>query len=421
MRKTERMTENLQTSPRAGGVPTSWLNETFRLAEEIERRDGRPVAKLHVGEPFFTPPAEVAEALTAAMADGRTQYAAVEGLLGLREALIDKVDRENGVHCEPHRMFVTPGSCQGLSALLRSLAGPGAEILLPEVHWPVHLQQALLAGLRPVFYPLDEHFLPSAAGIRELITDRTRVLLVNSPANPTGAVTGAALLQEILDVARSAELDVVSDEAYEDFVYDSEHISMGRLEANLPPHERIVNSVFTFSKCLAMTGMRLGYVAVASDRVARVMRVVQEANIIATSTPVQYAGIAALGVRTAAVRRNRELLRSNRDRFIAPLQDDGMLTGPVSGGWYAMLDISATGLESEEFSRRLLAETRTCVVPGSGFALRPRFDDRGDITGVTSTARSGKLVRVAFCVAPDVLAEGTERLRRTTSVLAGVS
>ncbi|QNE17030.1 pyridoxal phosphate-dependent aminotransferase [Kribbella qitaiheensis] len=395
--------------PVATAIPSSSLHEIFRAADARELATGSPVIRLHVGEPYFTPPAEVAEAIADAQRAGRTSYTDVEGLAELRRGLATKLDLENGLDTPISRIFVTPGSCQGLSALLLSMAEPGTEILLPELHWPIHVQQALLAGLRPIFYALDESHFPDPDSIAAVSGPNTRILLVNSPSNPTGAVMDADRLRALLALGRERGWQLISDEAYEHFVYEGNHVSMASMERDLPDDQRIVHSVFTFSKSLAMTGYRLGYVVTATDAAAAALRVVQEAGIIAPPTPVQYGGIAALQM-PAAAEVNRKLVQQNRDEVLPALRDAGLLRELPAGGWYAMLDISCTGLSAEDFTAQLLEERGVAVVPGSGFGLRPQLDDRGALVAMETDAKAGDLVRIAFCVDPEVLKSGVAEL-----------
>jgi aspartate aminotransferase len=393
----------------ASTIPPSGLHRVFRDAEERERVSGTPVTKLHVGEPYFTPPPEVARALAEAVTRGRTSYTAVEGLLELRERLVAKLAGENGVDSDVSRMFVTPGSCQALAALMQAVAEPGAEILLPELHWPIHLQQALLAGLRPVFYPLGPDYRPDPESVRAAATPNTKILLINSPGNPTGAVLDTATLRSLLDTARGQGWQIISDEAYEHFVFDGEHVSTASLECDVPVSERIVHSVHTFSKSLAMTGYRLGYLSTADERTARAVRIVQEANIIAMSTPVQYAGLEALRL-GEVVRENRAMVLANRDAALPAVRDAGLLAELPAGGWYAVLDVAPTGLTGEEFAGRLLETRNVAVVPGTGFALMPRLDARGRVTSAEPAPWSRHLIRIAVCVAPHVLRDGVREL-----------
>jgi aspartate aminotransferase len=395
-------------SPVAASLSSSCLHEIFRAAEARELSSDTPVLKLHVGEPYFEPPPSVPEALVAAVRRGDTSYTSVEGLLPLRERLAAKLAEDNSVDASPSRIFVTPGSCQGLTALLRSIAQLGDEILLPELHWPVHVQQAVLAGFRPVFYPLDTAFRPDPVAVAAAAGPRTRVLLLNTPANPTGAVMDAALLSELLELSRRHGWDVISDEAYEHFVFDQEHVSLASLEQGVPRSERIVHSVFSFSKSMAMTGYRLGYVVTATEQAATAMRVVQEASIISPSTPVQYAGIAAVDDRRAALA-NRELVMRNRNRALPRLVDAGLLRFLPAGGWYAMLDVAGAGMDSETFSARLFDERSVAVVPGSGFAPHPE-PGRPAQAGLRPAGWANGLVRIAFCVEPQTLDEAVDRI-----------
>ncbi|MET7297348.1 pyridoxal phosphate-dependent aminotransferase [Embleya sp. NPDC005575] len=394
---------------RAASIPPSCLHDVFRSAQAWELVHRRAPIRLHVGEPAFGPPIEAVEALGAAAREGRAAYTSAEGMTELREALAAKLASENGHATRPDRVFVAPGSCQGLAALMQSMAEPGDEILLPEIHWPIHLQQALLAGLRPRFYPLDRDFRPDPDSLAAAGGERTRLILVNSPANPAGVVLDEPFLRAVLHIARRRGWRIISDEAYEHFVFEGEHVSMASLERDVPERERLVHSAFSFSKSYAMTGYRLGYIAVPDARAASALRVVQEASIVAPPTPVQYAALAALGVPQAALR-NREAVRANRDRSLPSLVAAGLLGRVPPGGWYALLDLASVGLDADVFAAELLAEHGTAVAPGRGFALRPTVDAQCRVTAIEPSPRSHGLLRIAFCGDGDLLAAGVERL-----------
>jgi len=399
----------LDGAPIASTIPSSELHRVFREVDERERLIGTPISKLHVGEPHFTPPPEVARALSEALARGHTSYTAVEGLPELRERLVAKLAAQNNVGTDVSRIFVTPGSCQGLAALMQALTEPGSEILLPELHWPIHLQQALLAGLRPVFYPLGRDYRPDPESVLAAATPNTKVLLLNSPANPTGAVLDEPALRTLLDAARARGWQVISDEAYEHFVFDGEHLATASLERDVPVEDRIVHSVYTFSKSLAMTGYRLGYLSTANERTARAVRIVQEANLIAMSTPVQYAGLEALR-QDQVIAANHALVRTNRDTELPAVRDAGLLPELPAGGWYAVLDVAPTGLTGEQFAAALLENRNVAVVPGTGFALVPRLDARGRVVSAEPAPWSRHLIRIAMCVAPETLRDGVREL-----------
>jgi aspartate aminotransferase len=396
-------------APPAAGIPPNCLHEVFRAAETWERRHRRPVNRLHVGEPCFGMPAVAAEALTKAVRDGRTAYTSAEGMLELRLALATKLAEENGHDTTPEHVFVTPGSCQGLTALFQSIVTPGDELLIPELHWPIHLQQALLAGFRPVLYPLRPDLSPDLDGIAAVAGPRTRAILVNSPANPTGAMLGKAQLQATLELAGEHGWLVVSDEAYEHFGYDGEHVSMASLERDIPRQQRRVFSTYSFSKSYAMTGCRLGYVVTPNDETAHTLRVVQEASIIAPATPVQHAGVAALTAHSD-VAQNHATVRKARDSALPDLVRAGVLPQLPAGGWYAVLDVASTGMDAERFAQELLAATDVAVAPAKGFALRPVFDDQGRVTSVGAAPAARHLVRIAICGDHDLLTAGIRDL-----------
>lgn len=394
--------------PRAEGIPPSCVHQVYRAVNDWEKRTGRDAIRLDVGEPHFAPPQAAVEALAAAARDGRTGYTSAEGMTPLREALAAKLQARNLHSTNPGLVFVTPGASQGLGALMQSIANAGDEIVLPALHWPIHMQQSLLVGLRPVCYPLDEHFQPEVAAIERLATPRTRILLVNSPANPTGAVYDADRLAALLDLARRKDWQVISDEAYEDFVFDGVHVSMAALERGTPPERRRVFTAFSFSKSFAMTGYRLGYVVTPNRRAAETLQVVQEASILSSPTPVQYAGLAALES-AQDIKKNTESVRLARNS-LGPLADLGLLIKQPQGGWFALLDIGRTGMSAEDFAAALLEQQAVALAPGRGFALRPELASDGRILSIGVDPSATHYLRLAFCGAPDVVRDGVSRI-----------
>lgn len=383
---------------RAEGIPPSCVHEVFRDVERWTASTGREAIRLHVGEPHFRPPQAVHDTVCEAMRRGRTGYCSAEGIPELRASLAAKVISRNGHDTTSDLVFVTPGSSQGLAALMQTIADPGDEILLPALHWPVHLQQVLLAGLRPVCYPLDDHFRPDLDALAGLGGDRTKAVLVNSPANPTGAVCGAGHLRSLLDIARRRSWQVISDEAYEDYVLDGEHVSLASLESDVPAGERLVSTTFSFSKSYAMTGHRLGYVVAANRRLAAAFGVAQEAMIVCPPVPVQYGGLAALDEKSA-VQDNRDHIRQAR-ALLAPLAEAGLLAHRPEGGWYALLQTPPSGPGATAFARALLDERGVALAPAEGFTLRQQ-------PGAHPAAR---YLRVALCGDLGALRHGVERL-----------
>ncbi len=229
-----------------------------RIREVMELAWGDPEAiHLEVGEPDFPTPEHVVEAAHEAARMGLTRYAPNAGLPVLREALADKIARRNGYEARPEQVVVTQGGIQALYLALRALLEPGDEVLLPDPAWPNYRMIAHLLGARVLSYPLvaEGGFLPRLEDLERLATPRTRAMLVNSPSNPLGTVVPRELMEGLLAFARRRGLWLVSDEVYDEVVFDGDFVSAGSLA---DPSDRLV-SVYSFSKVYAMTGWRVGY------------------------------------------------------------------------------------------------------------------------------------------------------------------
>lgn len=405
-------------SRRSQQIPFSPIRVMFRLADELERAGGGPVIRLHVGDPDFAPPDSVIEATSRAMREGKTHYPPSVGIQNLRAALAEKMNRRNGVAATTELMVVTPGSTEALLAAMEIALHPGDEILLPEIYWPNYVQQTLLASAKPVFYPLGAGYLPDVEGVRRSVTPKTKAILINSPSNPTGAVIPEATLRALYAIAKERDLWVISDEAYEDIVFDAKQISPASFERELPESDRRVFSLYTFSKSYAMTGFRLGYIAAPSQLVANILRKIQEPIVASTATPIQWGGIAALLDETA-IPMMRDAYRRRRDLAISILRPAGLVDYTPEGAFYILADVASTGLTADEFAIRLLQEYRVAVAPASGFALAPVFGPDGLPVGEMTASgapeypihpKARTRVRIAFCVSDAELSEGLKRL-----------
>ena len=409
-------------SRRSELIPFSPIRTMFRLADELERLDGVPVIRFHVGDPDFTPPRSVLEATAEALRAGKTHYAPSVGIHELRVALAEKAKKQNGLAALHEQIIITPGSTQALYATMEVMFGPGDEVLLPEIYWPNYVQQVLLQGGKPVFYPLGAGYQPDVAATRRLVTPRTRAMLINSPSNPTGAVFPEATLRALFDLARERDLWILSDEAYEDFVYGGAHVSPGSFERDLPENDRRVFTLFTFSKSYAMTGLRLGCIVTPSIRTGVLLRKCQEPLVASSGTPIQWGGIAALDVKErSGVAKMHETYRRRRDLAVSMLKPAGMADYVPEGAFYIMADVSQTGMTGDEFAVALLKEERVAVAPGAGFALLPEFGADGTLLAETSPSgapeyptnpKARHRVRIAFCVSDEELKEGLTRMIR---------
>jgi aspartate aminotransferase len=391
---TETMLRADQLDRRLDRIPESVLHATFRRAENAE--DGASLCRLDVGEPAFRAPRSAQAALIESLSSGNTSYTNAGGAAEIREGLAEKLRAVNDIDTTPDRVVVTPGSSFAIAAIMQAVCEPGDEVLLPEIFWPIYAQAAAIAGITVGTYPLGPGYEVNPEKLFASATERTRLVIVNSPANPTGAVCPAGAQAAIASWARQSGTWLIGDEAYEHFVYDGAgHVALASAEREVDPADRRVFSVHTFSKGYGMTGYRVGYAAAPSDKAADLLRRVAEGTIIAPSTPIQYAAVAALRD-LEAPRQAAAHVRGVRDAALTAAVTAGFLEQLPRAGWYAMVDISATGCGSTEFSELLLARHRVLVAPGDAF--------------VAPGAADPQKVRVAFCGDRDATVEGVRRL-----------
>ncbi len=278
---------------------------------------------LEVGQPDFpTPPHIVAAAHEAALA-GRTGYTPTAGIPALRAALAEKIRARNDFSVTPEQVVLGNGGGQAIHATLVALTEPGEGILLPDPAWPNFVMMASLLGLRAAHYSLTASgdYVPDVAELERLVTPGTRVLLLNSPSNPLGAVIGRERMTELLAFAARHDLWVVSDECYDEITFDGTAVSPAALD-----EDGRVATVFSFSKTYAMTGWRLGYVAAPPPAAAAIAKS-QEALISCLNTPTQYAALAALQSPPEVVGDMVAAYRMRRDVAIRALTDHGVQAG----------------------------------------------------------------------------------------------
>jgi aspartate/methionine/tyrosine aminotransferase len=336
-----------------------------RIREVMELAWADPEAiHLEVGEPDFPTPEHVVEAAHHAARMGRTRYAPNAGLPELREALADKVARRNGYVARPEQVVVTQGGIQALYLALRALLEPGDEVLLPDPAWPNYRMIAHLLGARVLSYPLvaEGGFLPRLEDLERLATPRTRAMLVNSPSNPLGTVVPRGLMEGLLAFARRRGLWLVSDEVYDEVVFDGDFVSAGSLAE---PGDRLV-SVYSFSKVYAMTGWRVGYL-VAPPETASLLTGMQEPIVSCVNTPAQMAALAAVTGPQDVVREMNEAYRARRNELLGVLDRGGLPSSRPSGAFYVWTDVSGAGVPSMDFARSLIEREHVAVAPGSAF------------------------------------------------------
>lgn len=375
--------------PRPSRAVESLPRSGIRQIMELAWSAGGGVIHLEVGEPDFPTPPHVVEAAHRAAADGFTRYTPNAGIPELREALAEKVQERNGIAATPDRIVVTPGAVAGIYSAMAAVADPGAEILISDPCWPNYILMTELLGIRPVRFPLsaDDGFVPDPALIEPRITNRTQAILLNSPANPTGACTPRRVWEELLELARSHDLWVLSDEVYDEIWFDEPSVSAGPLD----PDERVV-SFFSFSKTYAMTGWRVGYMVTPPGLTESVITV-QEPITSCVNAPAQKAAVAAVTGPQHGVEEMRRSYRKRRDLVCGLLEAEGIPCVRPAGAFYLMADVSRSGLDDLAFARRLVLERGVAVVPGAAFG-----------------PGSGAYVRISLASAADLLLEGVSRL-----------
>jgi len=376
-------------SERIRSLPRSGIREVMELALELP-----DAIRLEIGDPDFATPSHIVDAAAAAAGAGFTHYSPGIGLRSLRELVAAKVTERNGFACSPAEVVVTTGACGGLHASLLALLDPGDEVLLPDPGWTTLVPMALAAGAVPVPYPLDRAggFALDLDALAARVGPRTRAVVVNSPGNPTGAVLAREQLAAVADLAERHGLWLLSDECYEELVFDGPHVSPASLGGGAS-----VISVFSFSKSYAMTGWRVGYV-VAPEEVARLIAKAQEPVVSGASTISQKAAEAALTGPQDAVAAMREAYRRRRDLALDVLDRADVPYVRPAGAFYLMVDVAALGLAAPDFARRLLLERGVAVVPGDAFG-----------------AGGAGMVRVSLAADEASLVEGVGRLASAVS------
>ena len=366
-------------------VPGSGIRRIYEVAVELDN-----VISLGVGEPDRPVAPHILAAGAQAWRDDRTNYSANGGIAPLREAIVEKLARENRIHVDVEQVWVTVGATQGLHQAMRLLLAAGDEVLVPDPGYTTFTMNARMLEAEPVPYTLrPEHgFAPDTEELKRLVTDRTRAIIINSPSNPLGTVLDESQLRSLLEFAKRHDLWVISDEVYEYFTYDRPHLSI----ASLDDDDRVF-SVFSLSKTYAMTGIRVGYL-VTPPGLTATMRIVQEAAISCVSMPAQYAAIAAITGDHQHVADSREHYRSNLEAACALLDERGIRYLDPSGAFYLWVDIShATGGDVAGWAERFLLHQRVAVAPGSAFG------------------RSGEgWIRICLAARQEDLLEGLRRL-----------
>ncbi len=341
-------------------VPPSGIRRFFDIAATMD-----DVISLGIGEPDFDTPPAVVRAGIRSLEAGETHYTSNSGISALRVALSDHLDRLYGVRYDPEtELLITVGVSEALYLALAATTEHGDEVIVPEPCFVSYNAEVIFAGGAPVNVCTSAHndFQVLSPQIEELITDRTKTLLLGYPNNPTGAVMSRERLLDVAQLAEKHDLLVISDEIYDRLVYGVEHTCF----ASLPDMRQRTILLGGFSKSYAMTGWRIGYAA-APVEILAAMRKVHQYTIMSAPTIAQYAALEALESGEQAVEDMRARYDRRRRLIVDGLNSIGLTCFEPKGAFYAFPSIAATGMTDEEFSERLLKEERVACVPGSAF------------------------------------------------------
>jgi aspartate aminotransferase len=352
----------VRVSRRMGRISDSPTLAVSSMAREMRSR-GIDVVDFGAGQPDFQPPEYLKEAAIEAVHSSDSKYTAVPGLLELRQAVCNKLRRDNRIECGPENVIITAGAKHGLYNLFQAILDPGEEVIIPRPYWVSYPEMVRLAEGKPVFAGSGPGFSLDPDAVMGSITERTRAIVLNSPNNPSGAVFTASAMKKVAREASSRGIFLVSDEIYEKIIYGKSHFSPASIGRAVRDVTFTVNGL---SKSHAITGWRLGYVA-GPEEVIRSMAKLQSQSTSNPCSIVQRAALAALDRETDLSGVVAEY-RKRRDFLVDGLNSlDGFSCSRPEGAFYVLPRIPAK--DDAKFSGILLQKANVAVVPGSAFGV----------------------------------------------------
>jgi aspartate aminotransferase len=355
------------------------------------RASGAKVYQFEGGEPYRPTPDYIKAAVTDALAENKTRYAPSSGIPELRKVIASKLRERNEIDVTDGNVIVVNGGMQGLFAAFQSVVNPGEDVLSFSPYWTPIKDLVAHCGGRLVLAPTTE---AREQGVRETlaryITDQTRAIYFNTPTNPSGVVFSRDEVEQVAQFAIDRDLIVIADEAYEDLVYEGEHVSIASLPDML---ERTITS-FTLSKSYAMTGWRIGY-AVATEPWMTGLAKALLYSSNGVSTPTQWAALAAFTTESDFLETSRAAYRQRRDLLLGGLNELGLVCAPPAGAFYAFPDVSSIDADSRKAAEFLLDKAQVATVPGIVFG--PQGEGH---------------VRFSFSTSIEMIEGGLESLRR---------
>lgn len=341
-------------------IPPSGIRKFFDIVTEM-----KDAVSLGVGEPDFDTPWHIREEGIYSLEKGKTFYTSNSGMIELRQEICNYLKRRFNLEYDYNtETLITVGGSEGIDLAFRALINPGDEVLIPEPSFVSYKPCAYLAGATPVPIPLKEEneFRLTPEEVEQYVTDKTKILVLPFPNNPTGAIMDKEDLMKIAEVVKKHDLIVLSDEIYAELTYDHEHISIASLEG-MKERTIIING---FSKAYSMTGWRMGYVVGPSEVIAPMTKIHQY-GIMCTPTTSQFAALEAVKNGDSDVQEMRKAYNQRRRVMIDGFRGMGLDCFEPLGAFYLFPSIKKTGLTSEEFATKLLYEEKVAVVPGTAF------------------------------------------------------
>jgi aspartate aminotransferase len=352
------MKPNPVISSRVRHIPESATMKIADIAAKL-RSEGQDIISFSLGEPDFETPENIKRAAKTALDRGETHYTQGSGIPELQEAIAEKLKNDNNLDVSPADVLVTTGAKQAIFEAICTLIDEGDEVLLLDPAWVSYSAIVKFAGGKPVMVPVSEQEGYVPVDLQSHMTRNTKLLILNSPCNPTGAVYGKNVVKAAAEAAEDHGVFVLSDEVYEKIIYGAKHHSIGSL---IPDRTITING---FSKAYAMTGWRLGY-ATAPAPILQGMLKIQQHSVSNATSFVQRAGVEALRGDQGAVRAMVAEFKKRRDIMIDALRKMGIECAPPRGAFYAFAKVSQFG-NSVEVTEKLLRDALVAVTPGSAF------------------------------------------------------
>lgn len=355
------------------------------------KKEGIDVCSFGAGEPDYDTPQFIKEAAVQALAEGKTKYTASAGLLELREAICEKLLNDNKLSYTPDLISVNCGAKHSCYNAILATCGPGDEVIIPAPYWTSYPDMVRLAGATPVIIQTKQSngWKLTPEEFEEAMSPSTKMIIINSPSNPTGVIYSDEELAALGEVAASEDILILSDEIYEKLIYDDlKHTSIASLSDELKQLTIVING---FSKAYSMTGWRVGYTATANKKIAVAIDTIQSHTTSAPATFAQYGALAALKGDQQVVEDMREDFNLRRQYMLKRLNEiANVSTVEPKGAFYFLANISKTGLTSMNFAEKLLSRHHVAVVPGKAFG-------------------ADETVRFSYACGLDVIKKGLDR------------